>query len=96
MNGVPKVFQTDDMALASYLTIELGVTPELEWKMASCFFHFPSSDRLYALVSEFEKGLGTTDPRQYSMTFAMLKKAMFSHADAPQGPWKRGRKAAAG
>jgi len=85
-------WRTDDMALSAYLMIELKTDPALRWEMESCYFEFVETDDLLDAVQDFVSGESLIEPRTYNMAFAKLKKAVFSHPDAPNVPaWRRQR-----
>jgi hypothetical protein len=86
-------WRTDDMALAAFLLVEFGEDPFLVWEMSSCYFVFKEPDDVFLeAVQDFFSGKATIEPRKYNMAFAKLKKAVFSHPDAPKSPaWRKQR-----
>lgn len=83
-----KVWRTDDMALATFLILEGHDVQDIQWELESCYFAFVNNDGLNALVSGFVSGSARVEPRNYNMAFGKLKRAMFSHPEAPRN---RGR-----
>lgn len=73
-----KVWKTDDMGLASYLSLEGQDVKEMEWEMESCYFVFEDNEDIRVLTTKFVSGDACVEPRRYNMSFASLKKKMFS------------------
>ena len=86
----PDPFRTDDLSIAAFLSLSLGVDPVLEWEMSSCYFVFEPGEDLNQLVYEYVSGAAMVEPCAYNLEHGKIKKAMFSSGDAPR-TWKRGR-----
>lgn len=71
-------WKCDDMALASYLSMEGNEIIKFHWELGSCFFVFTETDDLLDAVNDFVGGYARVDPRKYNMTFAQIKRRMFA------------------
>lgn len=80
----PDPFRTDDLSIAAFLSLTLGVDPTLEWEMASCYFVFEPGEDLNKLVYDYVSGAARVEPGAYNLEHGKIKKAMFSSSDAPR------------
>lgn len=76
MEDGSKIFRTDDTSLATYLSLHIE-PKEYKWEERVCFWYFPDSPELAALVRDFSGGEARVDPREYSTMFSKRKKEMY-------------------
>jgi len=71
-------WSTEEISLAAYLSMMLGVDPVVEWQTQySCVFKFEDSVELTMHVVKFVSGECRVEPKEYFLKATALRKEMF-------------------
>ena len=68
-------FKTANLALAAFLSFTLEPL-RMQWEDGTCYWFFPESDEVQALVTQFTGGKAQVDPRAYSYKITQMRKDM--------------------
>jgi len=86
MNDNTKVFSTDNMALAAYLSINGQEIVGTTWRggrlRQKCYWEFNNTYELEDLVSDFALGDALVDPKLFNERILELKQDMFHEKDS--------------
>lgn len=75
-------FRTSDMALATFLRLELYDVQEVKIDdTGTCYWYFDGVDSLHESCEAFREGIARVEPREYNRLFAVTKKERWALTD---------------
>jgi hypothetical protein len=77
-------FRTPNIALAAFLSFHVDPAGK-KWKEGVCYWLFPQSNGLSALVTSFSGGTASIDPRAYSYKLTTMRKEMWKEETKEHG-----------
>lgn len=76
-----KFYRTNDMSLATTLTIEGHTAQQVGWIGEDCYWWFLITDDLMDAIAAFDSGESRVEPREYNRTFHKVRKQMYATKD---------------
>lgn len=74
----PEIWTTDDLAFATFLTLQGHDIQEMEWSDGTCEFKFLIEDNFMNDVIDYTGGLARVDPKEFMTSFNRTKRRILN------------------